>query len=187
MSLVYNAIFDLEKKWQGFNQKPFSKDDLIQLADRNNIIALEDHTVLNACALRYKADNIILYNPHQPDIDLILGIGHELGHFSLGHVKADEAPLHANYLSNSAKEKDAGIIGFLFWAPTPDLYQMKANGRLNLEEVYSNCRNNCYGDIAGVDLETVCSARLRIYNALIRSNKTHHGIPYNHQQAFTRS
>ncbi|SCY01797.1 hypothetical protein [Desulfoluna spongiiphila] len=171
MSLVYNAIFDLEKKWQGFNRKPFSKNDLIQLAGKHNIIVLEDNSVLNACALRYKADNIILYNPHQPDIDLILGIGHELGHFSLGHVMNDAAPLHANYLSNSAKEKDAGIIGFLFWAPTPDLYRMKANGCLNLEEVYSNCRNNCYGDITGVNLETVCSARLRIYNALIKSNK----------------
>ncbi len=171
MGFIYNKIFDFETKWNGFNKTPFSKNDLIELAERNDIVVLKDHSVVNACVFHYDNRKIVLYNPHQPDIDFTLSLGHELGHIGLGHVKPHDEPLHANFYSNSSIEKDAGIIGFLFWAPTSDLYMLDKEGRLNLEEVYNNCKDYRYGDTDGADLEKVCKARLRIYNALKRTQK----------------
>ncbi|BCS94922.1 hypothetical protein DSLASN_05540 [Desulfoluna limicola] len=168
MGSIYNQIIDLETHWQGFNKKPFSKNDLIELAERNNIVVLKDHSVENACVFHYDGKKVVLYNPHQPDIDFTLSLGHELGHIGLGHVHPHSSPLHANFFSNSSIEKDAGIIGFLFWAPSSDLHQMDIVGRLNLEEIYNNCKDYRYGDIDGSDIEKICKARLRIYNALKR-------------------
>lgn len=173
MSSIYREIFNLETNWHGFNRNPFSKTDLIELAERNNIVVLKDHSVKNACVFHYEKRKVVLYNPHLPEIDFALSLGHELGHIGLGHVNPHTEPLHANYFSCSRIEKDAGIIGFLFWAPTTDLYRMDRDGRLNIEEVYNHCRNHRYGDIEGADLEKVCKSRLRIYNALKRSRKLH--------------
>jgi len=168
VSSIYREIFDLEKNWHGFNRNPFSKTDLIELAERNSIVVLKDHSVKNACVFHYERRKVVLYNPHLPEIDFALSLGHELGHIGLGHVTPHSKPLHANYLSNSSIEKDAGIIGFLFWIPSSDLYQMENEGRLNLEEMYNSCKGYRYGDLGGADLEKVCTARLRIYNALKR-------------------
>ena len=173
MSSIYRMIFDLETNWHGFNKNPFSKTDLIELAERNNIIVMKDQSVKNACVFDYEERKVVLYNPHLPDIDFALSLGHELGHIGLGHVTPHNEPLHANYFSNSSSEKDAGIIGFLFWAPTTDLYRMDLDGRLNIEEFYNHCRNHRYGDIEGAELEKVCESRLRIYDALKRSNRSH--------------
>ena len=173
MGSIYRRIFDFETNWQGFNKRPFSKNDLIGLAEQNDIIVLEDHSVAAACTFHYNDQNFILHNPYQPDIDFILSIGHELGHLGLGHVDPHGDPLHANFYSSSGIEKDAGIVAFLFWAPTTDLYRMEINGRLNIEEIYNDCRDNRYGDIDGADLERVCNSRLRIYNALKRTKRDH--------------
>ncbi len=178
MSSIYRMIFNLETDWQGFNKNPFSKEDLIELAERNDIVVLKDYSVKNACVLNYNNRKVVFYNPHQPDIDFTLSLGHELGHIGLGHVDPHEEPLHANFYSSSGIEKDAGIIGFLFWAPTTDLYRMDIEGSLNMEEIYNNCRDNKYGDIEGAELEKVCSARLRIYDALKRANKPHFTNPF---------
>lgn len=172
MSSIYRKIFDLETNWHGFNRNPFSKNDLIELAEKNNIVVLKDHSVLNASVFDYEGKKVVLYNPHQPDIDFILSLGHELGHIGLGHVHPHSSPLHANFFSNSSIEKDAGIIGFLFWSPSSDLLQMDRTGGLNLEEMYNNCKDYRYGDIDGANLEKICKARLRIYNALKRIKRS---------------
>lgn len=184
MSSIYRMIFNLETDWQGFNRTPFSKDDLIELAERNDIVVLKDYSVKNACVLNYNDRKVVFYNPHQSDIDFTLSLGHELGHIGLGHVEPHGEPLHANFYSSSGIEKDAGIIGFLFWAPTRDLYKMDIEGCLNMEEVYNNCRDQRYGDIEGAEIEKVCSARLRIYNALKRANRPHFTKSSFHRAAF---
>lgn len=160
--MVYNSILDLEAYWSLFNREPLTSAHLLQLADRLGIITLEDHSIAGGAAYLYRNHRFIAYDPHQTETNLILSIGHEIGHFALGHIRPGDSPLAANVLSKAAGEREAGIIGFLFWMPTIELCKMEHAGRLDLEEVYKFSML-VDGDLSHDQRLRFCYSRIRIF------------------------
>ncbi len=167
--MLFEDISALELNWTGFNEKEFSVNDLLKIAEHNNIIVLEDGTIDRpACTLIYKNKKFIYYNPCESKTDLILALGHELGHIGLGHVTSDKI-LYSDTFAKSGIEKDAGIVGFLFWHPSLELYKLDLEGRLDIEEVYKYHKNTNGRDLLEDDLMRLCMSRLRIYKGLRRT------------------
>ncbi len=115
--MLYDDIQKLEKTWPAFNKESFTSEDIVTLAERIGIITITDKTIPSASAFHFENKPFILYNPHQSETNLVMALGHELGHFGLGHVEMDDTFLYTSPFTASGIEKDAGIIGFLFWLP----------------------------------------------------------------------
>ncbi|WP_054030973.1 ImmA/IrrE family metallo-endopeptidase [Desulfatitalea tepidiphila] len=166
--MIYTAIKTLEKRWPLFNREPLTKAHCLKLLEEMGVIALEDRQVPEAMALWYQKKAFVIYNPHLSDSDLVLNIGHELGHFALGHIKSTRLPILSRIFSKTIEEKDAGIIGFLMWAPTAELCRMYDKGRLNIEELYRYVKFRD-GDIEEDKALRLCHSRIRIFNGLQRT------------------
>jgi len=123
--MIYTAIKTLEKRWPLFNREPFTKAHCLKLLEHMGVIALTDRQVPEAMALWHEKKAFVVYNPHLSDSDLVLNIGHELGHFALGRIKFTRLPTLSRIFSKTIEEKDAGIIGFLMWAPTFELCRIR--------------------------------------------------------------
>ena len=169
--MIYNANIELEKKRRVFNSEPFTIEQIKKLCDHHNITPLTDHTVDGAVAYRHRRKNIILDNPILTAIQLVLNLGHEFGHFPLGHVKDHGSPLHmSDPFADQGKEKDAGIIGFLMWLPTKEICKMIRDGRIDIEEVL-NFSRYIDPDLTEDEALEICNARIRIFNALRRVSR----------------
>lgn len=163
MSFLYHAVYALEAAIAGFNAKAYNVDHLIALAGSLGFLFLEDNSVKHAVSFKYKNRHICYYNPHKEQNELLLVLGHELGHYLLNHF--DSAPLYHSpegLFSKKGIEKDASIVGFLMWYPTPRLdYTLNLYQTLDAEILYNEL-NNCDSDCKLYDY---CKARLRIYRA----------------------
>lgn len=115
--MLYDDIHKLEKTWPDFNKESFTSEDIVTLAERIGILTITDKTISSASAFHFENRPIILYNPQQCETNLVMALGHELGHFGLGHVEMDDTFLYTSSFTASVIEKDAVIIGFLFWLP----------------------------------------------------------------------
>ncbi len=166
--MIYTAIKTLEKRWPLFNREPFTKAHCLKLLKHMGVIALADNLVPEAMAYRYEKRAFVFYNPHLSDGDLVLNIGHEVGHFALGHIKSTRRPILSRIFSKTIEEKDAGIIGFLMWAPTFELCRMYDKGWLNIEELYRYVKFRD-GDIEEDKALRLCHSRIRIFNGLMRT------------------
>ncbi len=166
--MIYTAIKTLEKRWPLFNREPFTKAHCLKLLEHMGVIALPDSQVPEAMALWHEKKAFVVYNPYLSDSDLVLNIGHELGHFALGHIKTTRLATLSRIFSKTIEEKDAGIIGFLMWAPTFELCRMCDKGRLNIEELYRYVKFRD-GDIEEDKALRLCHSRIRIFNGLQRT------------------
>ena len=166
--MIYTAIKALEKVWPLFNREPFTKAHCFELLENMKVIAHPDSHVPEAMAYRYKNRAFVVYNPHLSDSDLVLNIGHEVGHFALGHIKPDRPPILSHIFSKNREDVDAGIIGFLMWAPTLELCRMFDNGLLNIEELYRYVKFRD-GDIEDDTVLRLCHSRIRIFNGFLRT------------------
>ena len=166
--MIYTAIKTLEKRWPLFNREPLTKAHCLKLLEEMGVIPVADRQVPEAMALWYPKKAFVTYNPHLSDSDLVLNIGHELGHFAFGHIKSTRRQILSRIFSKTTEEKDAGIIGFLMWAPTPELCRMYDKGRLNIEELYRYVKFRD-GDIEEDKALRLCHSRIRIFNGLMRT------------------
>lgn len=141
----------------------------VPLFTQRDIVVIEDGKIERpACTFLYENKKYIYYNPCRSKIDLILALGHELGHVGLGHVTSDKI-LYSDTFATSGIEKDAGIVGFLFWHPSLELYKLDLEGRLDIEEVYKYHKNINGSDLLEDDFMRLCMSRLRIYKGLRRT------------------
>jgi len=158
-------INQLETQYSFFNNKPLSFEDLLIWAENLDIICLPDKRISSALSFisRY-GDKIILYNPELHPDHLTLAIGHELGHWLLGHVECGEMLYNPyGYFCTSGIEKDAGIIGFLCWFPTWRLERvLRQRGYLDPEELA--CENSTC-DTEWSLLVKLFHARAKIFRA----------------------
>ncbi len=168
--MLYHAIKRLEKKYNFFNCYFLSHEFILKWLDHLGYPAIPDREVKTAVILKNKKSNkrkgIILYNPHLQSDNLILTLGHELGHILLGHLDyADVLFSDKTFFSKSGLEKDAGIIGFLCWLPTPFLRKLEMQERLSIPELAWEL-NTC--DTEWELMYKLCEARIKIYKALKR-------------------
>ena len=165
--MIYNDILKLQEVTGLFNREPITSEKLIGLAAQKGIRAFTDLSTLTAEAFIYKNKSYIAYNPHLPESHIVLNVGHELGHFGLGHIAPHKSPLTASIFSKRRNERDAGIIGFLCWIPTNELCRMERNGKLNIDELYKLIR--CLdGDLIEDEVLRLCHSRISIYNGFRR-------------------
>jgi len=173
--MLYHTIKRLEKEYNFFNRKPLDCEFLLQWLENLGYPAIPDKGIKYALTLKNKKSKkrkgVILYNPHLHPDDLTLTLGHELGHILLGHIDSAEV-LFSNhsYFSKSGLEKDAGIIGFLCWLPTPFLRKLESEERLIPEELAWEL-HTC--DTEWNLMSKLCKARIRIYKALKRIEKNY--------------
>lgn len=170
--MLYQDIVNLERRWHGFNNKPFSSTDLIELSRDLSIIVAQNHLIEKAGIFKFDGKTTIIYNPHQPELDLILALGHELGHYALGHVTDEHGTFHPasiDHFSFSGIEKDAGIIGFLFWAPS-HILDSYSDARFIPERLFDSIKHFS-DEVSAEHMVEVCNARGRIYNAFKRKQK----------------
>lgn len=173
--MLYHAIKQIENTYPFFNRKSLSSDFLLQWLESLGVITRPDHSIPNAILMNFLGRKVLLYNPWLHPDELTLTLGHELGHILLGHTDHFEV-LFSNkaYFSKSKLEKDAGIIGFLCWLPTPHLQKFEAQGRLSTEELAWELKN-C--DTEWNLLYKLCHSRLRIYAGLKRIEYYKGGVP----------
>ena len=170
--MIYHVIKQFEKQfaWQGFNRKSLSQDDLLIWLKNLGVISLPDKKIPEAILLKYKEKPLLFYNPYLHPDKLIITLGHELGHILLGHTDHVKILFSKySYFSKSGLEKDAGIIGFLCWLPTPFLRKLETQERLSIPELaweLSTC------DTEWELMYKLCDARMRIYNAWKRIENT---------------
>lgn len=166
--MLYHDVLKLERSWKGFNRKQFSSKELIELAHSLGITVATDYFVEKGAIVNFKGKKAILYNPHQPELELAMTIGHELGHYALGHV-SDEGGLYGpDPFSFKGIEKGAGIIGFLFWQPTHQLHRYPEMKEIP-ERLFDSMRHFS-DEVKEDDLARICRGRFRIYRAFNRVN-----------------
>lgn len=152
-----------------FNKKSQTVQSLIMFLSELGVETIEDTGINDA--LSVIATNrrcITCYNPYLNYDQQVIVLGHELGHWLLGHVHAADLlfnPRH--FFITSGLEKDAGIIGFLCWYPTPYIDKfIEQTGYLSYEELaylHSNC------DTEWSFMVEAFEARCRIYRAWMRT------------------
>lgn len=164
--MLYHDVLNLERNWAGFNDKPFSSRELIDFSRNLGVAVEKDHSIDCAGIFKFDGDTVILYNPHQPELDLILSLGHELGHYALGHVADENGMFQPNHFSFKGIEKDAGIIGFLFWLPSHYLHRYREMKEIP-ERLFDSMRHFS-DEVREEDLARICRGRFRIYRAFNR-------------------
>ncbi len=151
-----------------FNKRPQTVKALISFLSELGVETIEDTGINNALSI-FAANKrcITFYNPNMNYDHQVLVLGHELGHWLLGHVQAADLlfnPQH--FFVTSGFEKDAGIIGFLCWYPTPYIDKfIEQTGYLSYEELaylHSNC------DTEWPFMLEAFKARCKIYRAWMR-------------------
>ncbi|WP_148236960.1 hypothetical protein [Thermodesulfatator indicus] len=167
----------LEYVWgrrAGFNCKPFSFDDLLVWIENLGAIPLQDRTVKVTTFLFYRDKKFILYNTGANPLELLLSLGHEAGHLALGHYETGELLPHAPSLwARNGLEKDAGIVGFLCWLPTPEFERILQKTEPH-PEVLANELATC--DSEWPFLLKASEARLRIWRGLRKISKHRHSF-----------
>lgn len=169
--MLFKVIKQIEKQFPFFNRNFLSPDDIVVFMELIGVEAVVDTTIDGAFSfITPKGKRITLYNPfQQPDL-LTLCLGHELGHWLLGHVNHQGLYFSRESLfSRSGIEKDAGIIGFLAWLPTPYLNHLSQYPDLMYPERLAWELKTC--DTEWNLLVRACTSRLRIYRALMKISK----------------
>lgn len=160
-----NAI---ERQWGSFNVEPYTVSEAATLCQRMNIRLEHDRSVSNAAAFIYKGKKHILFNPYHTETDTLLNIGHEIGHFSLGHIKTGCSPFYSSPLEIRKKqERYAGIIGFLMWLPNAEVCKMMRHGIMDIGEMYKYVRWKD-PDLTYHETLKLCTSRISIFNAYRR-------------------
>ncbi len=163
--MLYDFICKLERQYDFYNKKPCSVNFLLSWIQSLDISVIIDKRVNTGLSfLSPKGRKVIIYNPYLNPDQLILTLGHELGHWLLGHVQNAELLYDPNGLfCTSGIEKDAGIIGFLCWYPTWKLEKVhKQRGYLDPQEL---AWENSTCDTEWEFLVKAFVARCRIYRA----------------------
>ena len=167
---IYRAIRRLEREWGrrvGFNRRALSPDDLLIWVEARGGVPLEDRSVSSTAFLFYRGAPFILHNPAAEPLELLLSLGHEVGHLALGHHDYMFFRPHTPVLwARNGEEKDAGIIGFLAWLPTRELERLLRDPELYHPEALARELATC--DSEWPFLLQACQARLRIWQGLKR-------------------
>lgn len=161
--MLYHAIQRLEWFFPFFNRRFLMADDLLIWAELLGLEAIPDSVVKKAFTFRTRDKKFfIVYNPHLPPDELVVTLGHEIGHHVLGHTEHAEILFSpANAFCKTGLEKDAGIIGFLAWLPTRELERLLRDSDCYHPESLARELANC--DTEWPFLIKACKARLRIW------------------------
>ena len=176
--MLYRLIFQLEKTYNFYNKKALSVDFLLKWLESLNITSIPDKDIRTALSfITPKNNKVVVYNPHLHPDQLVVTLGHELGHWLLGHIECAQTLYDtSNLFATSGIEKDAGIIGFLCWYPTMTLdFIVQERGYLDIEEIaweISNC------DTEWALLRELMKARVRIYRAWKRIQQNYKLLNY---------
>lgn len=166
----YRIVKKFERKWGpkiGFNRRALGLENLLAWAEDLGGIPLEDHTVPSTAFFLYRRRPFILYNPDQHPLNLVLSLGHEVGHLLFRHHETMFfRPHRANLWARNGDEKDAGVVGFLCWLPTRELRKLLRNPELEHPEALARELATC--DSEWPFLVKACEARLRIWRGLQR-------------------
>jgi len=165
--MLYERIFRIEEdlKEYGFNRFFMSADDIIKIMGNLGIIVEPDRNIEKAVSFitPRKKRKVTLYNYWMHPDELTLVLGHELGHWLLGHIDCQGLFFSESSLfARSGIEKDAGVIGFLCWCPTPWLEKKIQEGCLEPGELAWELK--CC-DTEWDRLVEYVKGRLRIYRA----------------------
>jgi hypothetical protein len=188
MVMFLHDVHILERQWGSFNREPYTVSEAALLCKRMSIRLEPDRSVAHAAAFIFEGKKHILYNPHHTRTDILLNIGHEIGHFSLGHVRTGGPPFFSSPLEIRKKmERYAGIIGFLMWLPNTEICKMMHGDTLDIEEMFNYVRWKD-SDVTYDYALKLCTARISIFNAYRRIMRLKYRIgsqiplPFRHLQ-----
>jgi len=173
---TYRDLKRLEYVWgqrEGFNRYPFGLDTLLVWIEALGAIPLEDRTVKTTALIAYRKKKFIFYNPNIDPLNLLLSLGHDAGHLALGHFENGFQPHVPSIWARNGFEKDAGIVGFLCWLPTPELERLLKRVEPHPEAL---ARELATCDSELPFLFRACEARLRIWRGLQRIENARPGF-----------
>ena len=175
MSLLFSSINRLTAPVP-FNRDALSLEDLELWSEERGIHVVPEKSITTGVSLELDDEKLILYNPHLPEAEKILVVGHELGHHLLGHLDMHSGGhgfRRGSLFSHSGIEKDASIIGYLCLIPHSKLAQLLLQNRLDPEELYWDLQP--WGELDEDFGYEICKARVRIFNALLKVIKSRSG------------
>jgi len=162
--MIYKVILNLQKFFVFFNAQRLSPTFLLSWLESLGYIPLPEPSLKQTILL--PKERIVIYDPYMHPDELTVALGHEIGHILLGHVEYYDVLFHPQtYFSKSGLEKDAGIIGFLCWLPTPEVAKFYHQERLSPEELAWELKT-C--DTEWELLWKLCRARIQIFKGLLR-------------------
>ena len=165
--MIYHVIRNLEREFTFFNSIRLNHSFLLSWLKNLGYIPLFELSLKQTLLL--PKERIVIYDPYMHPDELTVALGHEIGHILLGHAEYYDVLFHPQtYFSKSGLEKDAGIIGFLCWLPTPEVAKLYHQGRLSPEELAWELKT-C--DTEWELLWKLCRARIRIFEGLLRIQK----------------
>jgi len=162
--MIYKVILNLQKFFVFFNAQRLSPTFLLSWLESLGYTSLPEPSFKQTILL--PKEHLVIYDPYMHYDELTVALGHEIGHILLGHVEYYDVLFHPQtYFSKSGLEKDAGIIGFLCWLPTPEVAKFYHQERLSPEELAWELKT-C--DTEWELLWKLCRARIQIFKGLLR-------------------
>ncbi len=141
--MLYHAVKRLEKEYNFFNRYFLNYEFLLDWLENLGYPVIPDRESKTAVTLKSKKlgkrKGVILYNPSLHSDNLTFTLGHELRHILLEHIDyANILFSNKTFFSKTGLEKDAGVIGFLCWLPTPFLKNLKLERDYQLKNLLGN-------------------------------------------------
>lgn len=165
---MFRVIRDFEEYWGWFNRQSSTSEQILSWADELRIICIEDHRADHGFAYYRNNKRHIFFNPHLPEAEKILVLGHELGHQLLGHTY--RSPINnfsrSSLFERTGFEKDASIIGYLCMIPSQTIFRLISEGRADPEALYNEYLP-LWSDLDEDYSFAICQARMRIFDALM--------------------
>ena len=167
---LYFIIKKYEKLFRdvGFNRCFLDYEKVLIMIERMGVQSAEDRFFKEPFLWCGNGKKVLFYNPEVHPEELVIKLGHELGHLICEHYREDFTWFkNAHRLFSRKMERDADVIGYLCWIPTPYLDRVRRYS-WDIDEVVKDL-SNCDTEY-GIIYKNL-PVRLEIYQEYLKAEE----------------
>ena len=125
----------------GFNRYFLDYEKVLMMIERMGVQSAKDRKFKDPFLWCGDGKKVLFYNPEVHPEELVIKLGHELGHLICEHYREDFMWIKsAHRVFSNRMEKDADVIGYLCWIPTPYLDRVRGYS-WDIDEVVKDLSN----------------------------------------------
>ena len=121
---LYFVILKYEKIFRdlGFNRDFLNYEKVLMMLERMGVQAVEDRSLKAPFLWCERGRKVVFYSSEVYPEELTLKLGHELGHVICEHCRESSMWIKSVHrIFSNRMEREADVIGYLCWIPTPYL------------------------------------------------------------------